>query len=82
MPAEAVGAVGVPVNAGDANGATSASIVSRFVFSFAPQESAEAPTSGLVKPKFVVVVSAIFYPSWVQFAFVSSTVVHVEDVSL
>ena len=78
----AVGAVGVPVNAGDANGATCASIVSRFSFNFVPQESDDAPTVGLVKPKLVVVVSAIYYPSSVQFVFVPSTFVHVEDVSL
>jgi hypothetical protein len=36
-----------------------ASIVSRFVFNLLPQVSVDAPTSGLVKLRLVVVVSAI-----------------------
>jgi hypothetical protein len=39
----------------------SESMVSRSALSFVPQESVDAPTSGLVNNKFVVVVSAIFY---------------------
>jgi hypothetical protein len=39
----------------------SASMASRSALSFVPQESVDAPTSGLVNNKFVVVVSAIFY---------------------
>ena len=36
------------------------SCASRLTLSLVPQVSAEAPTSGLVQPKFAVVVSAIF----------------------
>jgi hypothetical protein len=39
-----------------------ASIESRSVLIFVPHVSVEAPTSGFVKPRFVVVVSAIIYP--------------------
>jgi hypothetical protein len=39
-----------------------ASTKSKSVFSLVPQLSALAPTSGLVKPRFVVVVSAIIAP--------------------
>jgi hypothetical protein len=39
----------------------SASMASKSALIFVPQESVDAPTSGLVNNKFVVVVSAIFY---------------------
>jgi len=42
--------------------ANSASTWSRSVFTLVPQVLALAPTSGFVKPRFVVVVSAIFNP--------------------
>ena len=42
--------------------AKTASTLSRSVLIFVPQVSVLAPTSGLVNKRFVVVVSAIFYP--------------------
>ncbi len=61
-----------------------ASIESRSVLILVPHESVDAPTSGLVKPRFVVVVSAIFYLYElivVQVSEISVIGVQVSDIS-
>jgi hypothetical protein len=70
------------------------SMVSKLVFTLVPQVSVDAPTSGFVSNRFVVVVSAIFYPYAaichdsllsaiaVQVSLLSEIAVHVSDVSV
>jgi hypothetical protein len=58
LPAPTLRPTLVPVPAA----ANSASTWSKSVLTLGPQVFAEAPTSGFVKPRFVVVVSAIFNP--------------------
>jgi hypothetical protein len=71
-----------------------ASNESKSVLILVPHVSVDAPTSGLVSPKFVVVVSAIFYPYAaicqvsllsaiaVQLSLLSLIAAHVSDVSV
>jgi hypothetical protein len=71
-----------------------ASMLSKSVLILVPQVSVDAPTSGLVNNRFVVVVSAIFYPYAaicqdsllsaiaVQVSLLSAIASHVSDVSV